>query len=192
MPNHCENELTVSSEWKKDNYHKEELRQFMEEVKESSPWEPESPRGFSYDSIIPYPRVFRERDIEVEKLRQEYNKKYKEAKEKGGLLPDYPKEKDGYNQGGYEWCCDNWGTKWDTYDLKVNIDNLEYGYINYTFQSAWNPPLPVIYAASLKFPHLKFMLEYWEAGAGFQGTYIVKNGEVKVNDRFNYYGKKGG
>ena len=27
-------------------------------------------------------------------------------------IDKYGFPKDGYNQGGYQWCCDNWGTKW--------------------------------------------------------------------------------
>lgn len=39
----------------------------------------------------------------------------------------------------YDWCCENWGTKWNAYDSYVNNDESEM-----FFNTAWSCPLPVL------------------------------------------------
>ena len=38
----------------------------------------------------------------------------------------------------YDWSVRNWGTKWDAYDVDVEVD---IGYIR--FDTAWNTPIPI-------------------------------------------------
>lgn len=49
----------------------------------------------------------------------------------------------------YEWCTKNWGTKWNACDVNVyrTEDELEY-----TFNTAWDAPRPVIEALADKYP----------------------------------------
>jgi hypothetical protein len=49
--------------------------------------------------------------------------------------------RDGYNSGGYEWCCTTWGYKWPASDIEVreSPDTL-----SYQFQTLWRPPTFVI------------------------------------------------
>jgi len=84
--------------------------------------------------------------------------------------------KDGYNGGGYEWCADNWGTKWNF--CNAQLEDEYDGRLFYTFQTAWNPPTPVILSMSERFPALTFTLNYYEQSMGFMGTYKVKAGEI--------------
>jgi hypothetical protein len=37
----------------------------------------------------------------------------------------------------YNWCCENWGTKWNSYDGNVTEDGIG-------FNTAWAPPSPLI------------------------------------------------
>ena len=37
----------------------------------------------------------------------------------------------------HEWCCANWGTKWNAYDTELDDDIL-------TFDTAWSCPIPVL------------------------------------------------
>ena len=62
------------------------------------------------------------------KKQKEILKKIEKA---GGLCRHYkPMPKD--NPNSYEWCCENWGTKWGCYELEIG-DNL------ISFTSAWSP-----------------------------------------------------
>lgn len=51
----------------------------------------------------------------------------------------------------YEWCCRNWGTKWNACEPDWSLDD---GIL--VFQTAWSAPFPVIEALAQKYPDLKF------------------------------------
>jgi hypothetical protein len=121
------------------------------------------------DRFIPYPEKFKELDA-----------LYKEQK----------REKDGFNSGGYEWCCENWGTKWGLYDCALLYEKKSS--VKYRFLSAWSPPLPVIKKMSELFPELRFTLRYYECGAGFKGVFECKGGAVKADTGGPYRGDRGG
>ena len=65
---------------------------------------------------------------------------------------------------GYNWCCDNWGTKWGCYDIETSYvsGDGDYAFLTYSFHSAWAPPLLVIDAMAAKYPCLKFRLEWFD------------------------------
>ena len=66
----------------------------------------------------------------------------------------------------YDWCCNNWGTKWDVdcYETQMEDDYMEFG-----FDSAWGPPVAWLEQVAKLFPKLKFSLKYDEPGGGFMG-----------------------
>lgn len=39
----------------------------------------------------------------------------------------------------YDWCCDNWGTKWGTYDLNITEFSTDGFPILVSFNTAWSP-----------------------------------------------------
>jgi hypothetical protein len=91
----------------------------------------------------------------------------------------------------FDYCCMNWGTKWGICHSQL----LEKGksFLLYTFDTAWSPPLPVIFTMSEKFPTLRFTLNYYEQGNGFKGRFILEDKEVIRNDyNNNYKGGRGG
>ena len=66
----------------------------------------------------------------------------------------------------YDWCRDNWGTKWDV-DLDamtMNEYRMEFG-----FNSAWAPPIPWLEWVGKLFPNLFLCLTYDEPGMCFRG-----------------------
>jgi hypothetical protein len=95
----------------------------------------------------------------------------------------YPRVKDGYNSGGYDWCCKHWGTKWGICDPVLATaaeDHLEYN-----FQTAWAPPEPLIEKMSADFPRLEFELHFdCEIGDG-SGDIIYKAGEEVSRDEYS-------
>jgi len=74
------------------------------------------------------------------------------------------KEKYGF-EGWYDWCVHNWGTKWNACETEVlHEDEKEF---SYTFQTAWDSPIPVVLEMSRQFPSLTFSLESEEESGEF-------------------------
>ena len=42
----------------------------------------------------------------------------------------------------HDWCINNWGTKWNSYDSHIAEKTTTY--VIYTFSTAWAPPAPII------------------------------------------------
>ena len=69
---------------------------------------------------------------------------------------------------------DNWGTKWDAYEVIHNED----GFI---FDTAWSHPAPVIKKMSKMYPNLTFEIKFVDEDLGYNmGHYIIKNGISNV------------
>jgi hypothetical protein len=171
MPNHVDCELTVSCN--EDN--QADLKSFKKFAREGK-------LLLSANKFIPYPKHFSDLDKASEKW---------DSVNKGKQKVNWnERPQDGYNQGGYEWCIREWGTKWGMYS--TTIEEEDYDRIKYSFQSAWGPPLPVIKAMGVKFPTLRFHLQYYEGGCGFQGEYVMSDGEEQENRTCEYSGDRGG
>jgi hypothetical protein len=168
MPNHCDCDLSISGD-------PAIIDSLLERYKGEVP--------LDANKIIPYPKHFAEAD-----------RLWSEAHEqnKNGKLPwdEVVKIKDGYNNGGYEWCVMNWGTKWGMYDFTDLIRKPRSVFLS--FQSAWSPPYPLIKKMSEHFPDLTFTMKYFESGMQFKGTYKVKAGIVIVDESTSYQGTRGG
>ena len=142
MPNHCYNELIVDG----SQEHVDEMFLFIA-----------SGEGdFDFNKIIPYPEHFKQRDDDATAARA--------TEEMAAFIEKYGTNSDGYNSGGYTWCWDNWGTKWNAYEgTRLNYSLF--------FQTAWDPPKPVIVALAKLFPDVTFHLEFFERGLGFAGGF---------------------
>ena len=46
----------------------------------------------------------------------------------------------------YDWCVENWGTKWDIFDI-VHA-SLEGDTLTISFSTAWSPPIPALEKAA--------------------------------------------
>jgi hypothetical protein len=184
MPNHVDQDLWVSGEVT-------ELNKFMEFAKEG---ECEDENLLSTDKFIPYPQEYKDMDVKAAELRKLAALKREQGNE--DWWKDLSDIRDGFNSGGYQWCIDNWGTKWGIYDcvrsIPTTFGSRKKGQVFYAFQSAWSPACKIIDAMSKKFPTLTFKLKYYEGGMGFQGTYIVSGGVEKKNESKKYNGRRGG
>lgn len=157
MPNWCSNNLHVEGP-------KESLDTFETLLKTGE-------GDLDFNLFIPYPKRYKALDD----IAKEVTEKLK--KEAGNPYHiDWSKiPKDGYNQGGYDWCISNWGTKWNA--CEASIDRTSDVSMSGWFDTAWSPPLGVLKAMSEKFPDLKFELNYSEEGMGFKGTSVYLGGE---------------
>lgn len=197
MPNYCECELTVTGPL-------EEVNRFIKYA-ESNKLSPEQEDNLlDFNRFIPYPDNFRNQDdmsYLQDKLRKEMAEGYighgmnkKEAEDKA--FAAFPGIKDGYNQGGHDWCVENWGTKWNACVVNRDIDKrsitLTKCGVRYNFDTAWSPPTPIVKKMGEIFTTLKFTLKYWEHGAAFKGEFIADEGVVQKDVSSNYNGQRGG
>jgi hypothetical protein len=144
----------------------------------------QTPAKFDFESVIPYPEPFKSMDDDVERMAlntwpapDDPEREWKLAgrqKQADAYKEKWGTTSDGYNSGGYEWCCAAWGTKWNAYDvMRRDYD----GRVCVTFQTAWAPPVPIIIALATMFPKVSFILEYFEQGMQYVGGFRCESEE---------------
>ena len=75
----------------------------------------------------------------------------------------------------YEWCCNNWGTKWNACSCSEVNENSK----SISFQTAWSTPFPVMKKLSEMFPNIEVQTEYADEDIGQNcGMYTLKGGEI--------------
>lgn len=152
MPNHCENDLYISGP-------KEDVNALLDFIGMNN-----DPPEFNFDKIIPYPKQYKELDEKRDRI----------AAANGGnrFCDALSGFKDGFNSGGYNWCCENWGTKWGAYEAV----RRDYGPTCITFQTAWSPPSKNVLSELHKlFPTVDLSIEYFEQGSAFCGGYNIES-----------------
>ena len=70
----------------------------------------------------------------------------------------------------YDWCCDNWDTKWNSAGADLTSDSNN-SIIEYEFQTAWGPPIKVIEALREQYPALNITAFYDDPGMEMAGYY---------------------
>jgi len=105
---------------------------------------------FDFNKIVPMPEEFNdEKELtELESAR---------LKKKHGAV------------GWREWCVKNWGTKWDA-DAAEITEEGDFSLV-YEFNTAWSPPVPLVYKIRARFPKLKISAFYDEPGVERAGYY---------------------
>lgn len=64
----------------------------------------------------------------------------------------------------YEWCINNWGTKWNAYGYDKNADYSKNE--NLYFQTAWSAPHPILLKLSEIYPEITFEHEWADEDIG--------------------------
>lgn len=87
----------------------------------------------------------------------------------------------------YEWCCHNWGTKWNSSEVGIyNIGNEAV----VSFQTAWDCACPIVKRLSEKFPDLSFTISFADEDLGDNcGEYTFING-IEQPGGFQYIYKE--
>ena len=75
----------------------------------------------------------------------------------------------------YDWCVDNWGTKWD---VDCDLHSIGDHRMEFEFNSAWGPPIPWLEQVAKLFPNLFLCISYDEPGMGFRGC-ACGTGEIE-------------
>jgi len=79
---------------------------------------------------------------------------------------------------GYNWRVDNWGTKWNGTEVECLevVDREVEQCVEFYFDTAWGPPIPVIARLSTVFPDAIVGIAYDEPGMDFGGYVIFCDG----------------
>lgn len=89
----------------------------------------------------------------------------------------------------YEWSIAKWGTKWNSYSNEILTE--EPGRLEFRFDTAWSPPVPVFEALTARYPALVFELVCFDEGWGFagQGRFFAGLNEFETEEATNelYY-----
>lgn len=82
----------------------------------------------------------------------------------------------------YTWCIDNWGTKWNS----CRLDTAPRGEMSaLTFETAWDPALPIILELSKKFPKEPFAFLWADEDIGCHVGYMMcTNGKIDYKGTF--------
>ncbi|GAB1469405.1 hypothetical protein MASR2M66_02810 [Chloroflexota bacterium] len=117
MPNWAENELTITGP---------DVQKILNTICSESSADDEA-RTLDFDKIIPYPKIYKELDQRSNEYQEKFLAIAKDDPERQdklnalaaeyGVEPGTPWLKDGFNSGGYDWCCENWGC----YDDKTEV-----------------------------------------------------------------------
>ena len=152
MPNHCANRIEIQGEAKDVK----RVKKFLENK--------DTDTCFDFNNVIPMP----------EKIVGRVTYKHSDPE---SLVP-VPDPETFKNRrlrkvygtdNWYDWRILHWGTKWNSYDGK--IDNEDEEYIVYTFDTAWSPPEPVIQALREKFEEVNITAFFDEPGMEIAGYY---------------------
>ena len=137
---------------------------------------------------------------EKDKL-EEQNKKFVESLTEKQIFEDYSETYKKYNINNlydlgklylnnktkygtttwYNWCIENWGTKWNAYDQSIKEGKT---FVKFIFSTAWAMPKPIY--NKLKKLNLNFEVKYADEDIGYNcGIYSYIDGET------NYINKEG-
>ena len=77
----------------------------------------------------------------------------------------------------YSFRVQNWGTKWDCYEIEEEHTKE---YLLYKFLTAWSPPEAWLRGIAKKYPELSFQMCFEEEANNFpKGTYRIKGEKFK-------------
>tara|TARA_R110001583_G_scaffold62471_2_gene183659 strand:- start:1862 stop:2290 length:429 start_codon:yes stop_codon:yes gene_type:complete len=142
MPNHCSNRIEISGEPRDVK----RVKKFLENK--------DTDTCFDFNNILPMPKELEGTSSPTEEPNSFKNRRLRKV----------------YGTDNwYDWRILHWGTKWNSYDGK--IDNEDEEYIVYTFDTAWSPPEPVIHALREKFEEVDITAFFDEPGMEIAGYY---------------------
>lgn len=156
MPNWCFNELTVRGDADKVAKFKKKVQ-----TKDSK---------LSFNKTVQMPVELR--DTTSGYLGDEVEQKKLEQKQADNI------KKYGYPTW-YEWSIANWGTKWDACEVELYGEDSDC--LEYSFETAWSPPVAWLEETAKQYPELEFRMKYEEEGMDYFG--VAKAYEGVTEDR---------
>jgi len=166
MPNWCTNRVTITGDPKDIKEVKDFLKGDEKNGEESI---------FSFHNVIPMPKeLIGTRSpatvLDTQKEVDEYNNNHADDRFPHEAISLKTSTKMKLTHGAdnwYDWCNENWGTKWGACD--PTLDEDEEDYIVYHFNTAWGPPNEIYDALIGRFKNIHVQWFYDEPGMGFAG-----------------------
>lgn len=81
----------------------------------------------------------------------------------------------------YDWSVANWGTKWNTYDNHIYIDDDK---IEVSFSTAWSMPTPILNKLFKQLSDLGCGITYYAADEGID--YNCRAFEIPMGEKFDH------
>ena len=185
MPNWCNNNLNITGDY-------ESLQKFVAGVKSTD--ENGNDRYDILSGLYPTPQELT--DTKSGHYTAEPNANWKVMLDKGEMTQEWYDELVSSNATGYaqnqinltkygardwyDWQCSHWGTKWGDCDTYLNGHSDSH--LDFSFDSAWSPPIDGLAHISTMFPTLTFTITYEEGGNGFFGATKIVDGQVATSD----------
>ena len=174
MPNHVTNNLTIVGA-------EQEVAKCFAEIKGT-----QEDQFIDFNTFAPIPqelvdttsppKILSQKDYDDQEKRTDIEKKYGVSRGITQKMSDKFKEEFGYDNW-YDWQVANWGTKWNAYD-QYKIDESMI-----VFSTAWSTPYNAITALSVKYPTLRFEVEFADEDFGHNvGKYTFEDGECIGED----------
>ena len=110
------------------------------------------------------------KQVETKETLFDFTKIYPEPDyEKIEVTPTFEKdEEDDFRMPSWwDWRVQNWGTKWNSYECDLELDDLDM--LRYTFDTAWGPPVGVIDKLRELYPEVGVTAFYDEPGMEVAG-----------------------
>ena len=110
------------------------------------------------------------KQVETKETLFDFTKIYPEPDyEKIEVTPTFEKdEEDDFRMPSWwDWRVQNWGTKWNSYECDLELDDLDM--LRYTFDTAWGPPVGVIDKLRELYPEVSVTAFYDEPGMEVAG-----------------------
>jgi len=85
--------------------------------------------------------------------------------------------------GWYMWGLENWGTKWDCWDVELKEEK---GFLDYKFITACNPPYPIYERIIDSYRNLDFKIDIWES-VNYWTVEIATSGGEYIKYHFQYW-----
>ena len=158
MPNDCYNRITIRC----DHTLKKDLEVLIDSLKNE-----EEHTVFDFNAIIPIPPELNTPPSESDRIKLDEIARARLIKLHGV-------------DNWKEWTFRNWGTKWNAYEDQIleqgvtskypkdgNVD----AYVIYTFSTAWQPPVPVIFKLRNECPDFKISAFYDKPETEMAGYY---------------------
>ena len=199
MPNHVATNLIITGP-------SADVRRFVAAVDRTNPNLPEDHddqgKTFDFNGVVPMPDELKNttsptrimEQSEIDTMWAEWNKRkdagdLKEWEIREGKPWGLGITRDQSNQlifkygtdNWYDWNNSNWGTKWGAYDATASIH----------YNTAWGPANEFFVNASKLFPTLTFDTEYADEGGGFVCQTSYENGEVTVDNEYDWEDEAG-
>lgn len=155
MPNWCENKLIIEGS-------AIQLSNLLSNY--TSKEEEEGNRCIDFNKIAPTPPELSEHSAPI-------------SNDSNGELKKTLKKRYG-STDWYAWNVKNWGTKWlpSAYSFEDNLEDNGRK-LEFAFDTAWTPPIPIIKKLSKLYPDLKLTITYAEPGCCFAGRDVFKHGK---------------